>query len=222
MPEARLELTLPDDIWIGTLSRAYPGATFRVLAAIPDGRSGSGLVELTAENVEVVLDAMRAHDEVTDMEVLNVSEDNDDALVQFETSMPLLLLAARNSGVPLEMPFEIVDGTAVWELTAPSDRLSELGSQLRALGVSFTLESLTQDVGSESLLTDTQEELVRRAIEAGYYDTPRECSLTDLAAELNLAKSTASETLHRAESKIIKAFMDSKTTAREREQIAAN
>lgn len=44
------------------------------------------------------------------------------------------------------------------------------------------------------------------AIQRGYYDTPRECSLTDLAAALEISKSTASVVLHNAEETIIKEF----------------
>jgi len=57
------------------------------------------------------------------------------------------------------------------------------------------------------LLTDRQRELLLAAVDAGYYDTPRECSLTDLATELDMAKSTVSETLHRAEGTIIEEFV---------------
>lgn len=206
MPKAQLTLTLPEDVWIGELSRTYPEATFRILAAIPDGGSGVGLAEIEAASLDTLLSDMQSYQNVTEMEVLN--ESGEQALVQFETSLPLLLLAARDSGVPLEMPFELSDGCAVWELKAPSDRLSALGTQLRTFGIKFTLEQLQHEIDNESLLTETQTELIHSAIEAGYYDTPRQCSLTDLAEELGLAKSTASETLHRAEGKIIKQYAD--------------
>jgi predicted DNA binding protein len=45
------------------------------------------------------------------------------------------------------------------------------------------------------------------AVECGYYDTPRECSLTELAGELGVAKSTCSETLHRIEEVVVKRFV---------------
>lgn len=206
MPEARLELTLPEQLWVGRLSRAYPEASFRVLAVMPDGGHGIGLVEIRAQTVEALLVEMRGYEAVADVNVLSATDE--EALVQFETSTPLLLSVAQDSGIPLELPFRFGDGTAVWELTAPSDRLAELGTQLRALDISFTLDALKHEVERGSLLTDTQERVVHRAVEAGYYDTPRECSLTELAAELDVAKSTASETLHRAEGKIIRAFAD--------------
>jgi len=122
--------------------------------------------------------------------------------------MPLLLLPARDSGVPLEMPFEIQDGNAVWEVTAPNDRLSELGSQLESFGISFTVEHVCQHLSEGQLLTGRQRRIVRTAIEEGYYDTPRDCSLTALAEKLDIAKSTASETLHRAEERIIKRYAE--------------
>ena len=46
------------------------------------------------------------------------------------------------------------------------------------------------------------------AVDHGYYDTPRACSLTELAEEVGIAKSTCSETLHRAEETMIKQFME--------------
>jgi hypothetical protein len=209
MPEARLELTLPEHLWVGKLSRAYPEASFRVLAVMPDEAAGIGLVEIRAERIDPLLAEMRGYEDVTAVAVLTATDE--EALVQFETATPLLLLVAQDSGVPLELPFTFGDGTAVWELTVPSDRLADLGTQLRALDIPFTLDALTHEVERESLLTDTQERVVRRAVEAGYYDTPRECSLTELAADLDVAKSTASETLHRAEGKIIRAFIDGET-----------
>ncbi len=48
-------------------------------------------------------------------------------------------------------------------------------------------------------------------IDRGYYDTPRECSLTDLAKEIDVSKSTASVVVHNAEAAIIKEFFAEST-----------
>jgi predicted DNA binding protein len=63
------------------------------------------------------------------------------------------------------------------------------------------------------LLTEQQAQLVAEATDRGYYDTPRTCSLTELAADLDMAKSTCSEMLHRAEGKIIEQFLQDSPTA---------
>lgn len=206
MPLAKLRLTIPESVWIGDLTRQYPNAEFRILAALSDEQAGVALAEITSPDPGRLLQTMDDYEEVESVELLKRTDEN--VLVQFETTMPLLLLPARDSGVPLEMPFEVQDGSAVWEVTAPSDRLSELGSQLETFGISFTVEYIQQRLSEQPLLTDRQRRLVQTAIDAGYYDTPRDCSLTELADRLDIAKSTASETLHRAEGKIIKRFAE--------------
>jgi hypothetical protein len=206
MPRAELHLTVPDDVWIGELSRRYPEALFSVLSALPDQGSGVGLVEITSEHLPTLLEAVRGYESVTNLDVL--SHHGETALLQFETTSPLLLTAVQDSGIPLEMPFDLVDGEATWEITAPQDALSTLGRQLEEFGIPFHVERIEQTVQPDQLLTDTQRALLTTAVELGYYDTPRECSLTELADEMGLAKSTCSETLHRAEERVVKTFLD--------------
>ncbi|MFC7019384.1 MULTISPECIES: helix-turn-helix domain-containing protein [Haloarcula] len=205
MPRAELSLTIPEGTWIGDISRSHD-VTFRILAALPGDESGVGLAEVTATELPAVLADVERRDVVTSMKIL--SHRDDTALIQFETSMPLLLFPVQGSGIPLEMPFTLEDGEASWEVTAPQERLSQLGDQLDEFGIPFQVERLHQRIESEQLLTDSQLELVEAAVEQGYYDTPRDCSLTDLAEAVGIAKSTCSETLHRAEEKIIKQFVD--------------
>ena len=206
MPRAELTLTIPEEVWVGELSRAFPAAEFRILAAVPGKDSGVGLTEITADDLVAILGEMDDTDAVTDLEILQQWEDT--ALVQFETSDPLLLFPVQGSGIPLEMPFTLSDGEARWEITAPQERLSALGQQLEEFGIPFRVERVSQHVETEQLLTQSQLELIQAAVEHGYYDTPRDCSLTDLAEAVGIAKSTCSETLHRAEEKIVKEFVE--------------
>lgn len=206
MPHARLTITLPDGVWVRDVSTAHPDALFRVLAALPSEQTGIGLVAISAADPVAIVRAMEAHDAVTSLEVLGTH--GEEALIQFETDAPLLLFPARESGVPLEPPIEIRDGAATLDVTASQERLSALGDQLRAFGLSFGVEYVHQSLEAEPLLTDTQRRLVTAAVDCGYYDTPRDCTLTELAETVGIAKSTASETLHRAESGIVKEYVE--------------
>jgi len=67
MPEARLQLDIPADVWIGALSRRYEDATFRILAALSDGDAGVGLAEIQAVDIDGLLADMRAAADVTEM-----------------------------------------------------------------------------------------------------------------------------------------------------------
>jgi predicted DNA binding protein len=206
MPTAHLAVTLPESVWIADLSTEFSEATFRVLAALPgDDDTGIGLVEITDDDVVAVLDALEAADGVRVFEVLHRGSDR--ALVQFETDDPLLLLSIRNSRTPFEPPLVIRNGEADLEVTASRDRLSSLADQLRTFGLQFDVRAVRTAIDTESVLSDSQYDLIETALDLGYYDTPRECTLTELADHLGIAKSTASERLHRVEGAVIRAFV---------------
>ncbi|NEU55526.1 helix-turn-helix domain-containing protein [Halorussus sp. MSC15.2] len=206
MPTAKLHITLPEDVWVSEVSTAHPDAEFRVLAAFPAEETGVGLLEITSSDLRAVVGDMDDREDVVRLDIQQASEES--ALVEFETTAPLLLFSVQESGLPLELPFVIEDGEAEVEITASRDRLSAFTAQLDAFGMSFDVEYVRELVNSESLLTDRQRELLNAAVEEGYYDTPRECSLTELAEEAGVAKSTASETLHRVEEKIVKEYVE--------------
>lgn len=204
MPTARLTITIPKNIWIGQLSREYTDAEFEILTAFPKDIGGIALAEITATDGEAIVTAMETSDEV--LEVTLLKQTDETLLVQFETSEPILLLPVKEAGTPFELPFTVSNGTVNWEITATQDRLSKLAEQLREFDITFDVRSVTHEIETTQLLTDRQVEILTRAVELGYYDTPRKSTLTELADDLGLAKSTCSETLHRAEEKVIKQF----------------
>ena len=219
-PMARAELTidLPDAVWISDVSTTYPATQFSVLAAFSHEDRGVALLEVSGRDVVEALQAMHEADAVTQLDPL---EQNDDSvLVQFETDEPLLLFSLREAGLPLEPPLEITDGRGTLEVVAPHAKLSELREQLDAFGMDFEVGYLYESGDSERLLTPRQQEVLVAAIEAGYYDTPRESTLTGLADDLDTAKSTLSETLHRAEETAVKQFATN-LPAFDREDLAA-
>lgn len=108
MPRANLTLTIPEHIWIGEISRTHPAATVRILAALAGDDAGVGLAEITSENLPSILDDIAASESVVELDILR--QQSDEALIQFETTTPLLLFPIQDSGVPLEMPFTIEEG----------------------------------------------------------------------------------------------------------------
>jgi len=206
MTQVRLLVDIPEGPWIGDVSRQYPDAMFQVLTALPGDGEGFGLVWLTGADVDAILDDIVAHGTMTELSVLQQTETA--ATIQIQTSKPMILVAAKRAGVPVEMPVKIQNGTATVDVAGAHDRLSELGTQFAELGLDFEVEYIQERLHQDQLLTDRQQELIQLAVSMGYYDTPRECTLTELADEMDIAKSTCSETLHRAEEVIIKQFVE--------------
>ncbi|MFB6153638.1 MAG: helix-turn-helix domain-containing protein [Halodesulfurarchaeum sp.] len=204
MPYAKLEITIPDSIWISQVSRSHPETRFRVLAATANTAIGVARLEVAAPDPAGVCEEIRSYDTVTDLTVFESEPGL--SRIQVETTVPLLLTSLQDSGVPVEMPFEVRDGTMVLEVTVPQKTLSELGNTLEKFGIQFSIERIQQEVPSDSLLTERQQWLLDEAIEQGYYDSPRRTTLVELAADLEIAKSTCSEILHRAEERVLKEY----------------
>jgi len=203
MTYAELTITIPEAVWIGELSRAHSETRFRVLAATADEDSGAVRLEVLGGDAPAVVEAMRECDPVTTLTVFESSSDR--CRIQFESTVAILLTALQRAGVPLETPFEVRNGELQLATNTPRERLSALGETLDTLGISYTLDRVVEDPETEDpLLTDRQRRLLESARDRGYYDTPRRITLTELAEELDLAPSTCSEVLHRAEERIVK------------------
>ncbi|WP_144799086.1 helix-turn-helix domain-containing protein [Halorubrum depositum] len=206
MPQARLLVDLPDGPWIADVSREFPDAGFRVLTAVPGESAGFALVRVTARDVDAVLATMESHDALASVSVM--AREDGVATIRIETDAPLLLLAAKRSGLPIEMPLDIEDGVAEVEVTGEHERVAEMGRRLSELGLEFEVERVRQRVNPARLLTDRQRELLLAAVDLGYYDVPRRATLTEVAEHVGIAKSTCSETLQRVERTVVREFVD--------------
>ncbi|WP_126664290.1 helix-turn-helix domain-containing protein [Haloterrigena salifodinae] len=214
MPRAKLTVSLPESLWIHEISTAYPDTTFRVSSVLPGSDVAIGVVELAAPNPVPILAAIDDRSDIRDLELLWKHDET--ALLQVETSNPSLLVPLQRAGVPIETPFSVEDGAVTWELTTSSDRLSTLGDAFDERGIEYRIDYVRAVDASraENPMTDRQLKVFRTALEAGYYDVPREATLTEVASALGVTKSTCSDVLHRAESSIARWFADEYADAR--------
>ncbi len=212
MPRAKLTVHLPEPLWIYEVSTAYPDTTFRVTSVLPGSDVAIGIIELTAPNPVPILAAIDDRSDIRDLELLWKHDET--ALLQVETANAALLVPMQQAGVPMETPFTVDDGVVTWELTTSADRLSTLGDTFDEHGIEYHIESVhaVDARREETPVTDRQLEVFLTALDAGYYDVPREATLTDVASTLGVTKSTCSDVLHRAESTIAHWFADEHVT----------
>lgn len=204
MARAKLRVRLPPATWIGATSRAHPEAEVHVHSVMPTEDGGTALAEVRADDPEAFVADATDHDGLADVAIAEASGER--VLLTLETSEPLLVASLRDAGVPVDLPVVVSDGHATLEVTAPRARLSDLGEGLADRGLSFDVEYVREATETDDPLTTAQRDLLALALEKGYYETPRECTLTELADAAGVAKSTASERLHRAESAVIRRF----------------
>lgn len=84
--------------------------------------------------------------------------------------------------------------------------LAEIEDWCLANGVEFNLRSIYTDEGRTSTpgLTAQQREVLRVALEHGYFEVPRRATLRDIAAELDISSQATSERLRRAHRQLIR------------------
>ena len=209
MSRARIVLDMPDGVWVSEVTKRHPDATVCVLSAVPAEDSGIALITVYADEPDEIVPAIESHPGILEAEL--VHESTGQVTVQIETGTPMLVLSAQTSGVLIDFPVRISDGQVTLEVSGAADRLAALFEEFDGAGVEYRVEYIREDPRPEELLTETQRDLLLTAVERGYYETPRQCSLTELAAEVGLAKSTCSETLQRAEGAVIEAFVEELT-----------
>jgi predicted DNA binding protein len=122
-----------------------------------------------------------------------------------------LLSIADDHTLLLEPPFEFTDdGVAVTVAGAESTLQSAFATTVTE-DVDIEIEAAGEyepetPAGIEQM-TDRQYEALAVAHELGYYETPREVSFEEVAAELDCAPSTANELLRRAESALVSSVL---------------
>ncbi len=106
------------------------------------------------------------------------------------------------------VPPIVYDREAAMEMTLIGEDES-LGTLVDSLPgqIEVTIEAVGEydrpNASFTGALTDRQFEVLRTALDIGYFEVPREASLADLAAELGCAESTVSVTLRKAEAAIV-------------------
>jgi predicted DNA binding protein len=93
------------------------------------------------------------------------------------------------------------------ERISPGVRLSEELVRAESSVVQDFVEQLKTDCELTRTISERQKMVVSKAVEMGWYNIPRQCTLLCLAEELGLGRSTVSEHLVRAEATIIGIYL---------------
>jgi len=100
----------------------------------------------------------------------------------------------------------IGNGKVLWRVvTGRKKSLASLVRDLKSVGCQIEVKSITKVEGS-GMLTRRQDEVLRLALERGYYDCPKKTTIRDLARELNISPSALGEILQRGERAILEDY----------------
>ena len=206
MPQIQVKLDgTTVDGWLATISTEFPDAEFRLLATQLRDEGAFVILEVLTPKGDALVRRFDNTPEVGAFEVYHTDEQM--VLLQFRTSATKSYDPLRRSRNISIYPTILRDGWFSVELAAPHEQLSEYTDELAAAGIPYEIVSLRQSHTASELLTDRQWEFVIEAVERGFYDTHRGCTLAELGEVLDIHKSAVSRLRHRAESRIIKNFV---------------
>lgn len=208
----RFQISLPPETWVAQVSHSFPTATFRLLSGIRTGDIAIELGEVITSTPETVARAIDSHPSVVRHEQLERTDKR--LLSKYETMDIGLYEFVERSSLPPEFPIVVRDGWYEFDLTGTRTEFDRFRAELAAAEQPYELLSIVETERNETLLSARQWELLEHAVQQGYFEVPRECTLAELSADFEIDKSTASEILRRGEARLVKWFLTGATHKR--------
>lgn len=207
MLQAVLSVSLPD-CWITTLAPRHR-IEIRVMDRKLVGKDRmKDLFEAQVPRVVVprFLEEIRANPSVRELEIVSTARGRVVGIAETTNCKACSALVGSNCFVAaavcrrspaFEWNLIVPDREALGRLTA---RLERDGYKVRLLQIAEVQDAVR--------LTPRQAEVLSAALEAGYLDYPKRIRLQDLATRLGVSKSTVSEAVRRAMTKILGAYFE--------------
>jgi predicted DNA binding protein len=204
MAHACIRIELSEGRWKADVSRNHPDVSLRVLGMVLGDDRAVETITISGCTIVECLSDIDTHPDVDAFDV--VDQRTSRATAQVETLEPSVLSTASEAGTPLVYPAAVHREELTATIIGSRAAISALGDRLRGDDLRFEVAYIHSDHDVSQVLTDRQEEVLFIAVKNGYYKSPRGCTLTELADVLNIAKSTCSATLQRAEEAIVEYF----------------
>ncbi|MDG5778154.1 helix-turn-helix domain-containing protein [Haloarculaceae archaeon H-GB1-1] len=208
--------------WTENLNDRFPDVSATIIYSYR--LLGVSITMIEATNVadaDAFVEWLDDHAVMTVAQLVSYDEDRETAFVSlagdYETDTePVLNVLLRNRCFPT-VPATVTGGREHWSVLASDhEQVSRTHEELQKIGrvevdslrtpeLDRLLTGLSEVKQAVQDLSPRQREVLGRAIDEGYYDSPRACNIADLAEQDDANTSTVGEHLRRSEAKILKA-----------------
>jgi predicted DNA binding protein len=206
-------LEVPADAFtLGEALTANPGIHVRLVRVVPIGSRLIPYFWATNSSIDEIEAALQAEDDIESFETVDTVGEEALIRVEWVEHIDGFVDALRTTDAT------ILEGTGeadVWTLRVRFDEHTQLAAfyrQCAAEDIPVDLlevhnPGLPAETGLGLGLTDVQQETLLAALEKGYFAVPRGINLTELAAELGISDTAASQRLRRGISTLITATL---------------
>ena len=205
--KSRIDIQMPEKLWLGAVSRQHPSFEFRITAFVPinhDPFIGNSLVSITGfqPKAHLIVESIQTHPSLKEIQILKESTCAVD--LESRTLDPYLLQSIVRSCVLVNLPVIIQDGVAQFEISGSRESINEFLDILESKGIKVELKEIGEFTqNTDYLLTPRQQQIFDSAKKSGYFDSPRKINLSTLAENIGMAKSTLSSMMQRIYAKLL-------------------
>ena len=204
----QLQFTVTPESWIGGLC-LKDSATIRILSmkAGDSQRNVTHFVEITSNKVsaEDLTRELRRSVDVTESDIATVGANRVVGAVTSNDCTVCSLIMESKTGYFIGPATTEIDCQLSYKLFMSGEGIPGFLQSLHDNGVLYKISEIAKMTPARAL-TSKQERVLKSALEMGYYDYPKRVSTEDLSKALDLAPSTISEILRRAERRIISGY----------------
>ena len=206
-----MEFTVPPaEFPLGSVFEDLPGVTVELEQLVPHETLVIPYFWVRGSDIEDIEAEFDPHAGVTDIRLVDNIEDEYLMRAEWVREYNGLLTALSETNLTVLSGVGTADGWRFEVRGETQDAVAEFRTQYREQNVSIDIvavNALLPIQGDSYEITETQREALILAHERGYFDTPRESSLEEIAAELGITQQSLSSRLRRGHRRLIRSTL---------------
>jgi predicted DNA binding protein len=188
----------------------------KILSSIPNGKDTASVLQYasasTEEYLNDFLDYWRDHESVRTLRSIERTRNGVLFHVTLKSNNGWVTKAVLDNNAFFSAAIPVFDGMELWKVVLKEENKASLLSQLERVGVVRINRTKMLEFGEEdgplsstimSDLSPKQFQILKTAVESGYFDCPRRMDSRQLAKHMGIAQSTFLEHLRKSQLKIL-------------------
>ncbi len=201
MIEVQIKTSPPPDCQLSFVRKVLDEAIIKVEKISSFNDELRSVIDLKAKNVERIIEKLP---ESCSFACLSKEE----AKILFRGHTCHVALIILKSGCLISSA-SLEKDSVTWNIVCDEESFVELSRSLEKEGIDFEI-IYKGKLGEKDRVTLREEEILKIALEKGYFDFPKKIKLEELASMLNIAPSTLSEILRRGQKKVLEKYFGSR------------
>ncbi len=205
--QIKLSIDIPQDKWLATFNKKYPELNFHILSNFLIGENlGITSFQIRGSSVKQFISDFKDRLAKNSSQIL--FEGKDLVILNVKEVDPWILNTLVKTELLVSYPVLVKEGKIRMEAITNRSKVDKFLTQLKKKDIKAKIERIGYFYKS-TLLTQRQNEIVNLADKKGFFNIPRNISLSEFAKDLNISKSALSETLRRIFKKLAHNYLNS-------------